>query len=109
MPEPLRRSLTYDQGKEMAQHRVLSQDLNIGVYFCDPHSPWQKGTIENTNGLIRQYLKKGEDLSGYSQDELDHIAYELNTRPRKALGFLTPQEVYMKELSTYHRSASCCT
>ena len=83
----MRVSMTYDQGKEMARHAELAEKLNIKVYFCDPHSPWQRPTNENTNGLIRQYLPKGIDLNIYSQKDLDKIADSLNNRPRKVLGF----------------------
>jgi len=102
VPSELRQSLTYDQGKEMSQHKLLSADLDMSVYFCDPHSPWQKGAIENINGLIRQFLPKGSDLSDVSQNDLDEISHLLNTRPRKALDFQTPREVYMKEFKHYH-------
>lgn len=94
VPALLRKTLTYDRGKEMAEHERLAQRLTIQVFFADPHSPWQRGTNENTNGLLRQYLPKGTDLSGYTQRELDAIAYRLNTRPRKCLNFATPLEVY---------------
>lgn len=94
VPAPLRKTLTYDRGKEMAEHERLAHRLAIQVFFADPHSPWQRGTNENTNGLLRQYLPKGTDLSGYTQRALNAIAYRLNTRPRKCLGFATPLEVY---------------
>ena len=109
IPEELRQSMTYDQGKEMSQHKILSADLNMNVYFCDPRSPWQRGSNENTNGLIRQFLPKGSDLSHASQEELDHISHMLNTRPRKVLNYQTPREVYMKELKMYHSDYRCCT
>ena len=102
IPSALRASLTYDQGKEMAQHKDLASELQMDVYFCDPHAPWQRGTNENTNGLIRQFLPKGSDLSDVAQDELDHIAKLINGRPRKVLDFKTPQEVYFEELKKYH-------
>jgi IS30 family transposase len=98
LPPTVRSTLTYDQGKEMARHRELAQRLNIRVYFADPHSPWQRPTNENTNGLLRQYLPKGMDFSGLSQRYLTNIATALNTRPRKCLGFRTPQEVMTEEI-----------
>ena len=93
VPASLRKTLTYDRGKEMAEHEHLAKRLAIRVFFADPSSPWQRGTNENTNGLLRQYLPKGTDLSGYTQRELNAIAYRLNSRPRKCLGFATPLEV----------------
>ena len=94
VPAALRQTLTYDRGKEMATHERLAPHLAIRVFFADPHCPWQRGTHENTNGLLRQYLPKGIDLSGYTQRELNAIAHRLNTRPRKCLNFATPLEVY---------------
>ena len=94
IPASLRKSLTYDQGHEMAQHKRLSQSLSLKVYFADPHSPWQRGSNENTNGLIRQYLPKGTDLSVYSQRQLNEIAERLNNRPRRVLDWLTPNEAW---------------
>lgn len=95
---PMRQSMTYDQGKEMALHKELSQRTGIAVYFCDPHSPWQRGSNENINGLVRQYLPKGIDLSVYSQLQLDAIADEINGRPRKGLGVRSPLVVYRQFL-----------
>ncbi|MEP7150463.1 MAG: IS30 family transposase [Nitrospira sp.] len=94
VPAPLRRTLIYDRGKEMAEHERLAQRLAIQVCFADPRSPWQCGTNANTNGLLRQYLPKGTDLSGSTQRELNAIAHRLNTRPRKCLHFATPLEAF---------------
>jgi IS30 family transposase len=90
LPVSLRRSLTWDRGLEMAKHKTFTVATNVKVYFCDPQSPWQRGSNENTNGLLRQYFPRRTDLSGYSQSELDKVALRLNQRPRKTLGFETP-------------------
>lgn len=96
---PLRHSLTYDQGREMSRHQELAANTGVRVYFCDPHSPWQRGTCENTNGLLRQYLPKGTDLCVYSQDDLDAIADSLNHRPRATHGFNSPLAVFSAMLA----------
>jgi IS30 family transposase len=99
LPEQLRRSLTWDQGSEMALHTTITAQTGLPIYFCDPHSPWQRGTNENTNGLLRQYFPKGTDLSFYGPGLLDQVAAELNARPRKRLNYETPAEALHRLLS----------
>lgn len=99
LPELLRRSVTWDQGKEMSQHAKIAAATGMAIYFCDPHSPWQRGTNENTNGLLRQYFPKGTDLSRWGPGYLDMVATELNNRPRKRLAWRTPAEALDKLLS----------
>jgi IS30 family transposase len=98
IPARVRKTLTYDQGKEMARHEELARRLRLQVYFADPHSPWQRPSNENANGLIREYLPKGMDLSQVSQEQLNAIAKSLNDRPWKVLGFLTPAEVFQNQI-----------
>jgi transposase, IS30 family len=92
LPDQLRRSLAWDQGSEMALHTKITAQTGMPIYFCDPHSPWQRGSNENTNGLLRQYFPKGTDFSAVTEAELDAVADELNDRPRKRLGFANPTE-----------------
>ena len=102
LPASLRRSLTWDRGHEMAQHKSFTVDTNVKVYFCDPQSPWRRGTNENTNGLLRQYFRKRTDLSGYTQAELDKVALRLNQRPRNSLGFETRASRLQASVATTH-------
>lgn len=99
MPAMLRKTVTWDQGIEMANHREISVATGVDIYFCDPHSPWQRGSNENTNGLLRQYFPKGTDLSGYHPDYLEFVADKLNDRPRKRLDAATPREALSRLLS----------
>jgi IS30 family transposase len=103
---PLRKTLTYDQGREMARHTELSALTGIMVYFCDPHSPWQRGTCENTNGLLRQYMPKGTDLSVYSQAQLDAFADSLNNRPRERHDFRSPIHIFRDILAAQTEAKS---
>lgn len=100
LPKELYRSLTWGRGKEMAAHRRFTLATDIQVYFCDPHHPWQRGTNENTNGLLRQYFPKGIDISGASQAKLDAVARQLNERPTKTLGYETPAERYRQTVAS---------
>jgi IS30 family transposase len=99
LPTIVRRTLTWDQGIEMAHHARIAMATGLDIFFCDPHPPWQRGTNENTNGLLRQYFPKSTDLSIYPADYLDHVAMKLNTRPRKRHGFKSPIHVYNQLLS----------
>ena len=101
LPEQLRRSLTWDQGAEMAQHARLRIDSGLHVFFCDPRSPWQRATNENTNGLLRQYFPKGTDLSRHSARDIAAVAATLNRRPRKTLSWRTPSEVFNELLLSH--------
>jgi transposase, IS30 family len=106
LPQTLRRSLTWDQGHEMANHRQLKIATGLEVYFCDPHSPWQRGSNENTNGLLRQYFPKGQDLSRYGPDYLAFVSAQMNRRPRKTLGWLRPSQALERLLSDASQSAN---
>ena len=109
LPDQLRRSLTWDQGAEMAQHAQLRIDTGLHVFFCDPRSPWQRGTNENTNGLLRQYFPKGTDLNRHSASDVAAVAATLNRRPRKTLGWKTPSEAFNELLLSHQRGRVATT
>ena len=109
LPAELRRSLTWDQGAEMAQHADLKIDAGVQVYFCDPHSPWQRGSNENTNGLLRQYFPKGTDLSVHSAEAIATVATTLNARPRKTLAWKTPAEALDRLLRSANKPSVATT
>jgi IS30 family transposase len=109
MPEQLRRSLTWDRGKELAQHAQLKIDTGIAVYFADPHSPWQRGSNENTNGLLRQYFPKGTDLARWSDEDLQAVAATINGRPRKTLKWKTPAETLDDQLASIEQAGVAST
>ena len=106
LPAMMRRSMTYDRGSEMACHPELARRLKIDIWFCDPHAPWQRGSNENTNGLLRQFFPKGTDLSTISQTELNDVARLMNQRPRKTLGWKTPEEAMAEELAAFRSNVA---
>ena len=108
LPEQLRRSVTWDQGAEMSRHQEITMATGMPIYFCDPHSPWQRGSNENTNGLLREYFPKGTDLSFQGPGILENVAAELNHRPRKRHGYLTPAEVLATLISNPSNQNRCC-
>jgi IS30 family transposase len=109
LPEHLRRSLTWDQGREMANHAAIADATGLEIYFCDPAKPWQRGSNENTNGLLRQYFPKGTDLRSFTADELEYVSWEMNQRPRETLGWDTPAQALDKLLSAASSGAGVAT
>lgn len=109
LPEQLRRSLTWDRGKELSQHVAFKVETGIDVYFADPQSPWQRGTNENTNGLLRQYFPKGTDLSRWSAEEIEAVALTINSRPRKTLGWKTPAKALDQHLRSLQQAGVATT
>lgn len=108
MPEPMRKTLTCDQGKEISENRKLSEKTGVAVFFADPHSPWQRGSNENTKGLLRQHLPKGTELAKFTQDDLNAIAWQMNNRPRKVHGFRTQLQVYNEMLQLAQMPTQAC-
>jgi len=106
LPAALRKSMTYDRGSETACHPELARRLKIDIWFCNPHAPWQRGSNENTNGLLRQFFPKSPDLSGISQNELNDVARLMNQRPRKTLGSKTPEEAMAEELAAFRSTVA---